>query len=83
MNCWDAAGNSPLSAAAQAGSGDIVEKILTEKVDANLADGHGLTPLMWAIEKNDTETLKIFLAANGVDPNQKGELSHKCTQMQS
>lgn len=48
----------------------LVEKLLQKGADPNIVDGHGYTPLLWAVKSGQTELAEILLK-NGADKNAK------------
>ncbi|RUS69889.1 hypothetical protein EGW08_022351 [Elysia chlorotica] len=64
-------GMTSLHYAAKAGHIDIVQYILsTERVDVNIEDDGGWTPIIWATESQLLDVVK-FLIKHGGDPNKK------------
>ena len=61
----DNGGFSLLHSAAQGGNTSIINKLLSLGLDVDLKDLYGKTPLIIAIEKNNSDAVK-FLLSKGV-----------------
>jgi len=72
-----------LTAAIRGRSEEVIRILLSFSVDVNIADGGGLTPLMWATRVNDVATVKQVLMTKAdcsvVDGVGRGVLHH-CVQ---
>jgi len=64
----DAQGESCLHSAANEGSIDIVRIFISFKVDINMKNSSGETPLILAVVKDDNEMARLLLT-NTADPN--------------
>jgi ankyrin repeat protein len=66
-------------AANLSGASDVVKLLLSHKADPRTPDAHGVTPLMYAADYGDLETVKALVAAgadvNAGRPNGAGPLS--------
>ena len=62
-----------LNIAACGGHFGLVTYLLDCKADVNAKDEDGLTPLMWAVTKNDVDTTLVLLK-RGADPRIKSDL---------
>ncbi|KAF5856133.1 hypothetical protein ETB97_007837 [Aspergillus alliaceus] len=73
-DCRTQRGETPLTAAAAAGAGDVVEELLrTGKVDANSKDRFGQTPLLAAARNGHLGIVKRLLAIEGVDADARSQ----------
>jgi ankyrin repeat protein len=63
--------DTALTVAASAGRLDEVERLLSGGVEADEADGNGLTPLIWALREGRVGVVEALLAA-GADPELRG-----------
>lgn len=72
VNAKISTGNTILGIAAANGKTDIVEFLLTQKADANLADDGGSLPLHWAAGYGFTEIVRQLIKAT-VDINTKSK----------
>ena len=55
-------GSSLLHFAAQGGNTSIINKLLSLGLDVDLKDLYGKTPLIIAIEKNNSDAVKVLLS---------------------
>lgn len=67
---YESAEGTALAALAINYNKDLVLKILEKKANPNLKDGHGNTPLLWAIKTGKKELAEILLK-HGADKNIK------------
>ena len=51
--------------------GKITEYLLNQGLDPNIRNKNGITPLMYAIERNNTKTAKLFIKAKNLNVNEK------------
>ncbi len=64
----DEYGRTPLHYACLKGDDELVQKLVEEKADINLADDNGMTPLHFAAQERRIEIVELLLRA-GADPN--------------
>ena len=69
----DSSGRTPLLQAASSGMAGVIEAFLQHgRVDVNARDDNGWTPLAWAVNRKDSEgvrVVKILLEHDGIDPD--------------
>jgi len=64
---------TPLLAAASAHDSQMVSYLLAKGADPNAADGHGNTPLIWAVMSDCDSNVVELLLSHGADPSLKNK----------
>jgi ankyrin repeat protein len=69
VNCTDADGNTPLSAAAYGGDQQVVRMLIAAGADVNTVDNYGTTPLMSAVTGQKCIYVACMIIDAGADVN--------------